>query len=127
MEGPSFATYTRRLKEFMTRAEPTEDEFNALALELFRLQFENVAIYQKLCVSRKKTPGEVRNWNEIPALPTDSFKEYDVTSLAVEERAHVFYSSGTTAADRSRHFHSSETISIYEESLSPWFQSHFLA
>ena len=42
----------------MTRAEPLEEEFNALALELFRVQFESVLIYRKLCVSRKRTPNE---------------------------------------------------------------------
>ena len=110
----------------MARAEPVEEEFDVLALELFRLQFENVPIYRKLCLSRKKTPGKILHWSEIPTLPTEAFKEYDVTSLAPEERTNVFYSSGTTAADRSRHFHSAESIGIYEDSLRPWFRRHFL-
>jgi hypothetical protein len=57
-------------------------------------------------------------------MPTVGFKEFELTSLPVEERAHVFHSSGTTEQRPSRHFHNLESLSIYEASLLPWFQAH---
>src|SRR5271168_3268530 len=112
MDGSQFTAYAARLKSFIARSESNAAEFNQLALALFALQFECVPIYRELCLSRNVTPGAVERWNDIPALPTESFKDFEATSLAPEERATVFYSSGTTAKDRSRHFHSAESLSL---------------
>ena len=100
--------------------------FNELALKLFSLQFRQVPIYRQFCLGRQIGPGRVESWQEIPAMPTSAFKEYEVTSLAPEERAHVFYSSGTSGQARSRHFHDGESLGVYEASLWPWFARHFI-
>jgi hypothetical protein len=125
MEDAHYAAFAARLRAFVARAEADETEFNRLALELFGLQFETVPVYRELCLSRRVAPGGIQRWNEIPALPTDSFKDFEVTSLAPEARTTVFYSSGTTAENRSRHFHSRESLAVYEDSLRPWFRRHF--
>src|ERR1700733_3170336 len=96
MEESQYAAFSSRLKAFMARSETDETEFNRLALDLFTLQFETVPIYRELCLSRRITPDAIQRWNEIPALPTESFKDFEVTSLAPEERRTVFYLSGTT-------------------------------
>src|SRR5208282_4521855 len=41
-------------------------------------------------------------------------------------RTAVFHSSGTTKQKPSRHFHSSESMQIYEASLLPWFFENVL-
>jgi hypothetical protein len=106
---------------------PGDNAFNALALSLFQLQFQHNAAYRRLCEARGASPAGVSSWRNIPAVPTSAFKELEMTSLPSEERTRVFFSSGTTADKRSRHFHSAESLSIYEASLLPWFERHLLA
>ena len=123
---PTFADFTARLREFI-RHSSSANSFEALALELFRLQFQHNAAYRRLVGARGIVPENVSVWRDIPAVPTSAFKELELTSLAPEERTTVFFSSGTTEQRRSRHFHSAESLAIYEASLRPWFERHLLA
>ena len=86
-------------------------KFNELALSLFALQFSHNAPYRRYCQSRNVTPEIVQNWQTIPAMPVSGFKELEITSLPVEQRATVFHSSGTTGQQPSRHFHDPESLS----------------
>jgi Acyl-protein synthetase, LuxE len=104
-----------------------ELEFDSLALELFALQFKHNAAYRKICESRGLTPGIVEHWTQIPAVPTAAFKELELTCLAPVERTAVFHSSGTTEQKPSRHFHSAESLKVYEASLWVWFRHHLLS
>jgi hypothetical protein len=134
----TFTDFAARLKEFIRRAAPTpcgraelrgktlETRFNELAVELFRLQFAHVPAYRHLCKARGVTPTSVERWKQIPAVPTTAFKELDLTSLAPHERETVFYSSGTTGQQPSRHFHNAESLAWYEASVLPWFRDHLL-
>ncbi len=101
------------------------ETFDALALELFALQFKYNFAYRKICEAQKLTPQVVEYWTQIPAVPTSAFKELDLTSLAPNERTTVFHSSGTTEQKSSRHFHNAESPAVYETSLWKWFQLHF--
>ena len=94
----------------------------ALALELFRFQFEHNAPYRRYCERAGKNSHNVAGWNDIPAVITSAFKEADWSVLSPSERAAVFLSSGTTARDRSRHAHSAATLALYEASLVRWFK-----
>ena len=96
-------------------------DFNRLALELFALQFKHNVAYRKICEARDLKPEIVEHWTQIPAVPTVAFKELDLTCLAPAERTTVFHSSGTTEQKPSRHFHSPESLKLYEASLIPWF------
>lgn len=104
----------------------TDDEFNTLSLELFAHQFAAVAPYRRLCEARGAIPERVRDWRDVPAVPSAAFKELELTSLAPEERTAVFHSSGTTASKPSRHFHSPTTLALYEAALLGWFRQHLL-
>ena len=113
-----------------------KNEFNSLALELFALQFKHNAAYRKICEARLPrrseakagglTPGVVEHWTQIPAVPTAAFKELDLTCLAPAERIAVFHSSGTTEQNPSRHYHSAESLNVYEASLISWFLGNVL-
>lgn len=96
--------------------------FAALALDLFRLQFQDNSAYRHLCEARGLHPGNVNEWMSIPAVPASAFKELEMTSLAPTERSIVFHSSGTTGRLPSRHFHSAESVALYEASLLAWFR-----
>jgi hypothetical protein len=99
--------------------------FNALALELFSLQFSANRPYRTLCESRGLNPANVRDWTQIPAAPAAAFKEFEMTCLAPAERTVVFHSSGTTGQTPSRHFHCAESLALYEASLWVWFRENF--
>jgi hypothetical protein len=111
----------------LSRANPRGSgaDFEALALELFALQFEHNAPYRRLCEAGGARPATVAHWREIPAVPTSAFKEFDVSCLPVADRTAVFHSSGTTGQKPSRHFHNASSLALYEVSLLRWFEAHF--
>jgi len=123
----SFDVFGARLRAFiLAPSNGARDDFNSLALALFRLQYDSIPIYKEYCNHRKTTPDTVTQWSDIPSLPTVGFKEWELTSLPQAERTHVFFSSGTTGHVPSRHFHNADSIALYEASLVPWFGKNFL-
>lgn len=108
-------------------AQHAEIEFNGMALVLFALQFNRNAPYRKLCEARRVAPNAVTHWSEIPAVPTSAFKELELSCLPPEQRARVFHSSGTTEQRPSRHYHSAESLEIYEASGWRWFEARMAA
>jgi hypothetical protein len=101
-----------------------EERFDRLACELFTFQFERCAPYGRFCARRGRTPGTVRSWREIPAVPTGAFKELALRSFRAEEAVHVFRTSGTSAARRGElHL---DTLALYEASVVPSFVQHLL-
>ena len=100
-------------------------DFEALALQLFALQFEHNAPYRRLCDARGARPGAVARWTDIPAAPSSAFKEFDLSCLPAEERTTVFHSSGTTGQKPSRHYHNAASLAVYEAALLKWFDAHF--
>ena len=113
-----FPDFENRLRKFMRG--DSSHAFEKLALELFQLQYEHVAPYRNFCDARKISPDNIRDWREIPAVPTGAFKEFDLTALAPHERTIVFHSSGTTQQKPSRHFHNYQSLDLYEASLLSW-------
>jgi hypothetical protein len=128
----SFDDVESQLRAFMARTPPpdpppppqSDTEFNRLAAALFSLQAASVPVYREFCARRKIS--SIQDWREIPALPASAFKEYEVTSLPPDQRAHVFHSSGTTGQRPGRHFHNAQSLALYEDSLLRWFLPHFL-
>jgi phenylacetate-coenzyme A ligase PaaK-like adenylate-forming protein len=81
----------------------TEREFEALALEVFRFQYENNSVYQAYVKALGIRPGSVRSISKIPFLPIRFFKTHEIktTSFVAEE---IFESSGTTFSVNSKHY-----------------------
>ncbi len=124
---PTLQTFGARLRVFISRAAPgSEHAFNSLALELFGLQFDANVPYRRFCAARRLSPATVEHWTRIPALPAAAFKDYEITCLDPAERTRVFHSSGTTQHRPARHFHSGESLAIYEASLRRWFETWVL-
>jgi hypothetical protein len=97
-------------------------DFETLALELFAYQFDRNKPYQAYCKAIGKTPGYVRMWEEIPAVPIAAFKSAELATFPVGQSAAVFHSSGTTQKTPSRHF--LKTLTYYETSLEAGFSKH---
>jgi Acyl-protein synthetase, LuxE len=101
-------------------------DFDAMALELFALQFAHNHPYRHFCEGQGLIPANVTHWRNIPAIPAAAFKEAELTSLPAPLRTRVFHSSGTTVHRPSRHFHSAESLGIYEQSLLAGFAENVL-
>lgn len=131
MQQQAFQQYAARLRGFIARCRGTrpaaEEEFAALAQELFALQFEANMPFRALCEARGVFPDVAGDWRRIPAVPAAAFKDLEITCLIPPARARVFHSSGTTEQRPSRHFHSHESLALYAASLRPWFRRHVLA
>ena len=91
-----------------------------------RCNSNTIAAYRKICEARGVTPEVVEHWTQIPAVPTGAFKELELSCIPPEERTAVFHSSGTTEQKPSRHFHSAESLAVYEASLWTWFERNVL-
>jgi len=100
--------------------------FEPLALELFQLQFTLNVPYRRLCEARGACPGTVKVLEAIPAAPTTAFREFDFSCLPEADRSRVFHSSGTTGHRPSRHFHSANSLDLYETSLLACFKTNLI-
>ena len=84
----------------------SDDDFGAMAREVFSWQFELCQPYRGLCERRGITPSSVSDWREIPAVPSTAFKYFDFVSVpddsAGEGLDALFETSGTTQGSERR-------------------------
>ncbi len=98
--------------------------FADLALRLFVFQFEHCAPWRRFCERRGRTPGTLRDWREIPPVPTGAFKEVALRCFPPEQTLRTFRTSGTSASGRGElHL---DTLALYDASLLPAFRRHLL-
>ncbi len=119
-----------RLARFSDSGEITdldETAFDQMARSLFGLQYQANSAYRAWSDSRGVTPGSLRHWRQIPLVPTAAFKEVDLTCFDSSASTRCFHSSGTTTQRPSRHWHHSESLGLYRESLAAWFRYHLFA
>ena len=117
-----FQQYVSQLLRVIDKGTVFDDAFDEMAIELFALQLEHNTAYRTLCGGRMSP----QSWEEIPAAPVVAFKELEMTCIPAAERIKEFRSSGTTQQKPSRHFHSAESLRVYEASLRPPLREHFL-
>jgi hypothetical protein len=98
-----------------------EEEFNTLALAIFRFQFQQNPSYRKFCQLRRKTPLNVRHWTEVPPIPIQGFKELTLSCEPTETAEAVFMTSGTTNPEKKgRNYHPS--LEVWDASMIPPFK-----
>ncbi len=103
--------------------DPSGDDFDSVALEVFAYQFAQNEPYRRLCRSRGLIPERVRTWEDIPAVPTAAFKE---AVLSTAPAARVFATSGTTTGVDRRGRHHLPDLSLYEAAWEEPFRRHVL-
>ncbi|NNM29597.1 MAG: long-chain fatty acid--CoA ligase, partial [Akkermansiaceae bacterium] len=82
-----------------------DGRFSALAVALFAHQFEANRPYRAYCEALGATPDGVGAWDEVPAVPADTFKAgLPLSCFPSGDAARVFLTSGTTAEVRGRHY-----------------------
>ncbi|HEX3033062.1 MAG TPA: acyl-protein synthetase, partial [Bacillota bacterium] len=91
----------RELFQFIDRGIDHQDEekFNEVALKEFVFQYHENEVYRKICESQKVRPEAVTSWEDIPALPTQAFKQAIITSFPMAETELSLLTSGTTDPD----------------------------
>lgn len=95
------------------------DSFQALALDIFRHQYQYNALYNRWVNALQVNPADVKQLTDIPFLPVAFFKSHEVVTGSFEPEQ-VFESSGTTSTKNSRHL--VKDITLYTESFTKGFK-----
>ncbi|MFQ5949263.1 MAG: hypothetical protein ACE5J1_01085, partial [Nitrospiria bacterium] len=85
------------------QGQPCDLIFNYLSLRLYRHQYDHNLPYHRFSDLQHQNPETVKRWEAIPALPVTAFKHADIACRPMNEAVRLFYSSGTTQAQRSHH------------------------
>ncbi|UQS87442.1 acyl-CoA synthetase [Nicoliella spurrieriana] len=86
---------------------PNDDQdFNQLALKIFKYQFEHNLPFKSYAKHQRKTPLLVHDWTQIPLMPIRGYKYLSLSATPITPDEPVFMSSGTTdPTHRSRNYH----------------------
>ena len=106
----------------MTSVFDTPFDFESVALESFRFQAENNAVYHNYLKLLNINPLKIDSISKIPFLPISFFKTKKVVTGNIDSSAIVFSSSRTTGTEPSLHYVSD--ISLYEKAFTQAF-NHF--
>lgn len=80
------------------------DSFEALALDIFALQYASNEPYRQYCSAIGINPDGIHTWQDIPAFPCESFKKELVTSFPFDQAVMAQLTGGTTAIVRGQIF-----------------------
>lgn len=92
----------------------TSDDFNAMALKIFYIQYRNNPVYKQFVDYLSIKPEGVKSIRQIPFMPVEFFKDFEISSGRFEPEL-IFRSSGTTGTQTSTHF--VRKRSLYEQSF----------
>ena len=135
LSGNSFDTYRN---ELISRIRDLgfvggEEGFQALALDVFRFQYQHNKVYRNFTDLLHVNPEDVIDYRNIPFLPVESFRDHVISTGEFNPEV-IYRSSGTThLKSRSKHLVRSlewyHEISnrIYSQLVSPVKNSFFYA
>ena len=92
--------------------------FEQRALETFRFQYDNNALYRRYVQLLNRQPKDILKIADIPFLPISFFKTHEIKTTDFDPLA-IFESSGTTKTGNSRHF--VKDPDIYRQSFTKAF------
>jgi len=101
--------------------EVTPPQFESLALEMFRFQYENNTVYHEYVNTLKRNVDAIKTIEAIPFLPISFFKTHKVVTIEKTPQK-IFESSGTTGDVTSKHY--VYDLALYEASFMQCF-GHF--
>ncbi len=96
------------------------DNFTAIALDVFRYQYENNKLYHDYCDLLHANLTNVKSILQIPFLPVSFFKAHKVITGNTHSAELIFESSGTTGEQASKHYVTN--AAIYRASLLQGFE-----
>jgi len=98
------------------------DNFEQVALQVFRYQYQHNNIYAAYCNAIGCKANAVQSIEAIPFLPIQFFKSHAIKSYQSNQQF-VFESSGTTGSINSKHF--VKDLSWYEQSFTKTFAQFY--
>ncbi|WP_368655054.1 long-chain fatty acid--CoA ligase [Ornithinibacillus sp. 4-3] len=100
------------IQTFIEKPAASEQNFNELAIDLFKHLYRKNNAYQQYC--RRKGIGilQVQTWKDIPSVSTEAFKNTFLSTVPEKECARVFMTSGTTSGKQGKHYHAD--LEIYD-------------
>jgi phenylacetate-coenzyme A ligase PaaK-like adenylate-forming protein len=100
----------------------SDEQFQALALEVFRFQASGNPVYKAYLDHLGIFPGKVKTVEEIPFLPIELFKKHRVVTGDLDP-AVIFESSGTTGERTSKHYICD--LQLYHQSFTSTFRLYY--
>ena len=98
-----------------------EFDFKNICMKIFNYQFDNNFIYNKYCNLIGVKRNQVNEITDIPFIPISLFKKYKISTKKKYQK--VFYSSGTTKKNYSKHY--IHNLKIYEKSFIKNFEINY--
>jgi phenylacetate-coenzyme A ligase PaaK-like adenylate-forming protein len=98
------------------------EDFERIAIQVFKLQYKNVAVYKRFCSLLNVIPAEVEKTEQIPFLPIQFFKTHNIIAEGYSAEK-IFTSSGTTGSTVSKHLVTD--IGLYEKSFLNAFENQY--
>ncbi len=105
------------------RKDLSQQDFERIALDIFRFQVENNPVYSEYVGYLGRDVREIDSLQKIPFLPIEFFKTHKVITRYTFDRpveSTVFRSSGTTGMQRSEHYVAD--LDLYEKSFTLGFE-----
>lgn len=99
-----------------------ENDFDGVAMEVWKYQFENNRLYRNYCELLKIGPESIRQIADIPFLPIVMFRQHEIKTGDWEHEK-VFRSSGTTGSIQSIHL--VRDLYLYHEMAKRCFSRRF--
>ena len=90
-----------------------EFDFKNICMKIFNYQFDNNFIYNKYCNLIGVKRNQVNEITDIPFIHISLFKKHKISTKKKYQK--VFYSSGTTKKNYSKHY--IHNLKIYEKSF----------
>ncbi len=98
----------------------TDEEFNAICMDVFHYQLQHNLVYQQYVSNLKTDIHQISHYHQIPFLPIEFFKTQRVVSSETTNNTICFTSSGTTGQQVSKHY--VNDIQLYETSFLKGFE-----
>lgn len=98
-----------------------EFDFKNICMKIFNYQFDNNFIYNKYCNLIGVKRNQVNEITDIPFIPISLFKKHKISTKKKYQK--VFYSSGTTKKNYSKHY--IHNLKIYEKSFIKNFEINY--
>ncbi|NTW32581.1 MAG: acyl transferase [Bacteroidetes bacterium] len=100
----------------------SEEEFNTLAIEIFKHQYKNNTIYGSYVNFICKDVSKIQHYKNIPFLPIEFFRSHKIITENAEIQ-NVFGSSGTT--NQAKSYHYVTDISLYKKAAIAAFETAY--
>lgn len=100
----------------------SDEEFENLALDVFRHQYMHCRVYREFCNQLKVSVEDITRVEDIPFLPIEFFKSHTVLSTKAPTDT-IFTSSGTTGMQTSKH-HVTD-VDLYKQNFTRIFETFY--